>query len=115
MITIYGIRNCSTMKKVFAWLDENAVPYTFHDYGKSGVPERELKRWEKQLGWRTLLNTQGTTWRKLNEEQRSDLSREKAHALMREYPSLIRRPVVDTGRQLLVGFDERIFSSFVRE
>lgn len=114
MITLYGIRNCSTMKKAFAWLDEQAIPYHFHDYKKSGVPDEALRHWVRQLGWRTLLNTQGTTWRKLTPEQQADLTQGKAMALMREYPSLIKRPVTDTGSQLIVGFDPALFDSFVR-
>jgi arsenate reductase (glutaredoxin) len=114
MITVYGIKNCSTMKKAFSWLEEHGVEYVFHDYKKSGIDREHLMQWCKHLGWRTLLNTRGTTWRKLSPEQQADMTQGKAVALMVEFPSLIVRPVVETGQQLLVGFDSGIFSSFIK-
>ena len=69
MTTIYGIKNCDTMKKAFAWLDEHGVAYTFHDYKKSGIDSARLHAWSKAIGWKTLINTRGTTWRKLTPEQ----------------------------------------------
>ena len=113
MIAIYGIKNCETMKKALAWLDENQVPYAFHDYKKAGVDKARLQQWAKHLGWKTLLNAKGTTWRKLTPEQHADMNQAKAVALMVEYPSLIKRPVVETGQQLLVGFDPQMFASFI--
>lgn len=114
MINVYGIKNCSTMKKAFSWLEERGVEYAFHDYKKAGVDRERLLQWCKHLGWRTLLNTRGTTWRKLSPEQQADMTQGKAVALMVEFPSLIVRPVVETGQQLLVGFDETIFASFIK-
>jgi Spx/MgsR family transcriptional regulator len=113
MITVYGIRNCQTMKKAFSWLDEHGVEYVFHDYKKSGVDRARLQGWVKAVGWQTLLNTRGTTWRRLTPDQQADVTQDKAIALMAEHPSLIKRPVVETGRQLLVGFDPQIFASFI--
>lgn len=113
MVTIYGIRNCDTMKKACAWLDERGVAYVFHDYRKQGIERMRLMQWVKHLGWKTLLNTQGTTWRKLSPEQQADLTQGKAVALMLAHPSLIKRPVLETGQQLLVGFDPQIYTSFV--
>jgi len=113
MITVYGIRNCQTMKKALSWLEDRGVEYVFHDYKKSGVDKSRLQRWVKHVGWKTLLNTQGTTWRRLTAEQQADMTQGKAVALMVQYPSLIKRPVVETGQQLLVGFDPQIFASFV--
>lgn len=113
MITVYGIRNCQTMKKAFSWLDEHGVEYVFHDYKKSGVDRARLQAWVKAVGWQTLLNTRGTTWRRLTPEQQADMTQGKAIALMAEHPSLIKRPVVETGPQLLVGFDPQIFASFI--
>lgn len=112
-VTLYGIRNCDTMKKAFAWLDQAGVEYVFHDYGKSGVDRSRLQQWVKHLGWKTLLNTQGTTWRRLTPEQQADMTQSKAVTLMLEHPSLIKRPVVETGSQLLVGFDPQIYASFL--
>lgn len=114
MVTIYGIRNCDTMKKACAWLGERGVAYTFHDYRKQGIERTRLMQWVKHLGWKTLLNTRGTTWRKLAPEQQADLTQGKAVALMLEHPSLIKRPVLETGQQLLVGFDPQIYGSFVQ-
>lgn len=115
MITLYGIKNCDTMKKAFAWCEANHIDYVFHDYKKHGLPRETLVAWCKALGWKTLLNTKGTTWRKLSPEQQAVSTQSQAVALMLEHPSLIRRPVTDNGHgQLLVGFDPTLFDSFVR-
>jgi len=103
--TIYGIPNCDTMKKAFAWLDDHGVPYVFHDYKKSGIDLAKLAAWSKQVGWEALLNTRGTTWRKLTPTQQANLDEARALKLMSENPSLIKRPVLETGTTLLVGFD----------
>jgi len=106
MLKIYGIKQCSTMQKAFAWLDAQSLPYTFHDYKKQGIDASTLETWCNQLGWETLVNTRGTTWRKLDESSRKDLDQTKAIALMQANPSLIKRPLIDTGNKLLAGFDE---------
>ena len=103
-VTIYGIKNCDTMKKAFAWLDKHGVAYTFHDYKKAGADRQQLERWCQQLGWETVLNRAGTTFRKLPEEKKEGLNAAKAIKLMLEQPSMIKRPVLDTGKRLLVGF-----------
>lgn len=114
-IKIYGIKNCDSMKKAFAWLEARDFPYEFHDYKKSGVPRERLVEWCRAVGWKTLLNTKGTTWRKLSPEQQDITTQSKAVATMMEHPSVIRRPVVETpGGQLLVGFDPTLFESFLR-
>ncbi len=115
MVKIYGIKNCDTMKKAFTWCAEHSIGYEFHDYKKLGVPREKLVHWCRTLGWQTLVNTKGTTWRKLTPEQQAITTQGQAVTLMLEHPSLIRRPVVenDTG-QLLVGFDPTLFDSFVR-
>jgi arsenate reductase len=102
---IYGIKNCDTMKKAFNWLDTHDVAYEFVDYKKAGVAATHLPDWNRRAGWKTLLNTRGLMWKKLSEEQRADVDEAKALALMAEYPSLIKRPVADTGKSLLIGFD----------
>jgi arsenate reductase (glutaredoxin) len=104
VITIFGIRNCDTMKKAFAWLDGHGVRYEFHDYKASGIDAAKLKAWSKQVGWEVLLNTRGTTWRKLPPAQQADVDEAKAIRLMAENPSLIKRPVVENGKAVLVGF-----------
>lgn len=115
MITVYGIRNCTTMKRAFAWFEEHGIDYVFHDYKKSGVPRADLERWAERLGWRTLLNSQGPTWRKLPDADKADLTPEKLMALVAAHPSLIRRPVVEAGEQLLVGFDPALFAKALRD
>jgi len=115
MIHLYGIKNCDTMKKAFAWLDDRSIAYAFHDYKKSGVPRERLVAWCKALGWKTLINTKGPTWRKLPPERQQLSSQSQAVALMLDYPSLIRRPMVETpDGHLLVGFDPTLFESFLR-
>lgn len=104
MITIYGIKNCDTMKKALRWLQEQGVEYRFHDYKKDGITPHTLEQWEAQVGWETLLNRRGTTWRKLSDEVKSGIDRASALALMLETPSIIKRPVLDTGDSLHVGF-----------
>ena len=113
--TVYGIKNCDTMKKAFAWLDEHGVAYTFHDYKKSGIDSARLHAWSKAVGWKTLLNTRGPTFRKLSPEQQDISTQSKAVATMLEFPSAIKRPVVETASgQLLVGFDPALFASFLK-
>jgi Spx/MgsR family transcriptional regulator len=114
-VKIYGIKNCDSMKKAFTWLAERDISYEFHDYKKAGVPRDRLVEWCRALGWKTLLNTKGGTWRKLTPEQQDITTQSKAVATMLEHPSVIRRPLVETPEgQLLVGFDPTIFESFLR-
>lgn len=104
--TLYGIPNCDTVKKARAWLAERGVEVVFHDYKKQGVPEAELRAWVKTLGWETLLNRKGTTWRKLDAARQAAVTdAASAIALMLEQPSVIRRPVLLRGAALRVGFD----------
>ena len=115
MITLYGIKNCSTMKKAFAWCQAHGVAYNFHDYKSQGVPRQRLVAWCQVLGWKTLVNTRGPTFRRLPAAQQDIASQSQAVALMMAHPSLIRRPVVETDTgQLLVGFDAALFSSFAK-
>jgi arsenate reductase len=109
-ITIYGIKNCDTMKKARVWLDDNGVGYAFHDYKTEGVDRATLERWAGQVGWEILLNRAGTTFRKLPDAQRENVTEKKALALMIEQPSMIKRPVLDVGGKLLVGFKPDIYA-----
>jgi arsenate reductase len=106
MTTLYGIKNCDTMKKARRWLDEHNVAYEFHDYKKEGIDEKTLTSWFKKLGWETLLNRRGTTWRKLPDKTRDSINEKSAIKLMLEQPSIIKRPVLKHGSTYLVGFDE---------
>lgn len=103
-VTIYGIKNCDTMKKARAWLDTRGVAYTFHDYKVAGIERAQLAAWARDVGWETLLNRNGTTFRKLPDKDKDGLDSDKAIALMLEQPSLIKRPVLEVGGRLLVGF-----------
>ena len=104
-ITIYGIKNCDTMKKARAFLDKKGVAYDFHDYKAAGIERAKLEGWAKQVGWDTLLNRAGTTFRKLPDADRENLTEQKAIALMLAQPSMIKRPVLELGGgKLLVGF-----------
>jgi len=115
MTTIYGIKNCETMKKALAWLDDHGVRYDFHDYKKTGIDLARLKSWSKQVGWETLLNTRGTTWRKLSPAQQANLDEARAMRLMSENPSLIKRPVLERGGALMVGFIPERYSEAFRK
>ena len=104
MITIYGIKNCDTMKKAMRWLDEHGVEYRFHDYRKEGLDAGKLKAWEKELGWEALLNRRGQLWRKLPQSVRDGIDRQSALRLMEENPGIIKRPLLDLGDHRVVGF-----------
>ena len=103
-VTIHGIKSCDTMRKAFAWLDERGVAYRFHDYKTAGLDRAMLEAWVQQVGWEALLNRAGTTFRKLPDEQKQGLDAAKAVALMLAQPSIVKRPVLDVGGRLLVGF-----------
>jgi arsenate reductase (glutaredoxin) len=104
-ITIYGIKNCDTMKKARAWLDKCGVDYAFHDYKTKGIERAKLESWAKKADWETLLNRAGTTFKKLPDKQKEGVTEQKAIALMLAQPSMIKRPVVELGAgKLLVGF-----------
>ena len=104
-ITIYGIKNCDTMKKARAWLDKHGVAYAFHDYKTAGIEPERLEKWEKKVGWETLLNRAGTTFRKLPDKDKANLTAKKAMTLMLAQPSMIKRPVLELGGgKLLIGF-----------
>jgi Spx/MgsR family transcriptional regulator len=105
MLTLYGIPNCGTVKKARRWLDDHGVAYRFHDFRKDGVDERQLRRWVGELGWETVLNRKGTTWRAAPEVLKAQIDAESAIAYLLEQPSAIKRPVLDLGGQRLVGFD----------
>ena len=108
--TIYGIKNCDTMKKARAWLDGHGVTYEFHDYKASGIDRAYLVRWCKDAGWESVLNKAGTTYRALPDSDKAGLSEAKAIKLMQAQPSMIKRPVLEFGSKLLVGFKPEIYA-----
>ena len=110
-ITIYGIKACDTMKKARTWLDGHGVAYSFHDYKSVGIDRARLERWIGEVGWESLLNRAGTTFRKLPDSDKTGLDAEKAIGLMLAQPSMIKRPVLDLGDRLLVGFKPEAYQS----
>ncbi len=110
-ITLYGIKACDTMKKARAWLDASGIAYGFHDYKTQGIDTDRLSRWCDEVGWEQLLNRSGTTFRKLPEADKAGLDRDRAIALMAAQPSMIKRPVLDLGSALLVGFKPEAYAA----
>jgi arsenate reductase len=110
-ITLYGIKACDTMKKARTWLDEHGVAYDFHDYKALGIERARLERWVGEVGWETVLNRSGTTFRKLPDADKNGLDAEKALGLMIAQPSMIKRPVLDLGDRLLVGFKPDLYQA----
>ncbi|MCM2401339.1 ArsC family reductase [Rhizobium sp. S153] len=113
--TIYGIKNCDTMKKARVFLDEHGVDYAFHDYKASGIDRPHLERWCREAGWETVLNRAGTTFRKLPDAARENLNEARAIELMLEQPSMIKRPVLEKDGRLLIGFKPEIYERFLAE
>jgi arsenate reductase (glutaredoxin) len=110
-ITIYGIKNCDTMKKARSWLDAHGVAYAFHDYKAAGIDRAHLEKWIKKAGWETLLNRAGTTFRKLPDAEKTGLDAEKAIAVMLAHPSAIKRPVLELdGGKVLIGFQPQTYA-----
>ena len=112
-ITIYGIKNCDTMKKARAWLDSHGVDYDFHDYKTTGIGKDKLKQWSDEVGWETLLNRAGTTFRQLPDADKDGLNEKKALVLMLARPSMIKRPVLDLGSKRVVGFKPDVYAKEV--
>jgi len=106
---MYGIPNCNSIKKARDWLTANHIDYHFHNYKKDGIDTKTLESWCVQVGWETLLNQRGTTWRKLSADDKADVNESKAIQLMCLYPSMIKRPVLENGNKIIVGFNEDIY------
>lgn len=110
-VTIHGIKACDTMKKARAWLDAKGVAYAFHDYKVDGAEKAALERWAKAVGWEVLLNRAGTTFRGLPDADKANLNEKKAIALMLKQPSMIKRPVLEIGDKLIVGFKQEVYAT----
>ncbi|MCU7862595.1 MAG: ArsC family reductase [Candidatus Thiodiazotropha sp. (ex Lucinoma borealis)] len=114
MVKLYGIANCDTMKKARQWLNDQGISYEFHDYKKAGIDENQLRNWVDTLGWEVLLNRRGMMWRKLDDSVKTAIDEASAIQVMLQTPSIIKRPLLDDGKSLYVGFKEeqyaRIFS-----
>jgi arsenate reductase (glutaredoxin) len=113
-ITIYGIKNCDTMRKARTWLETHGVAYSFHDYKAQGIGRDVLKAWAGAVGWEALLNRSGMTFRKLPEAEKADLDATRAVALMMAHPSAIKRPVLDAGGTLTLGFNPETYAAALR-
>lgn len=111
MTIIYGIKNCDTIKKARKWLEESGVEYKFHDYRVDGISKEMLELWEKELGWESLLNTRGTTWRKLPDNIRDNINRESAIEIMLDNPAIIKRPLLDKSGAYKLGFKDEEYKS----
>lgn len=111
---VYGIKNCNTVAKGLNWLKENHLDFEFHDFKKLGISESKLKEWADQLGWEALINKRGTTWKNLDADtQNSIISEDSAFKLMQEKTSLIKRPVIETDDNILLGFDEEKYNAML--
>ncbi|MBP1887125.1 ArsC family reductase [Sinorhizobium mexicanum] len=110
-VTIYGIRNCDTMKKARSWLEGRGVAYQFHDYKAEGIDRAHLQRWCDEFGWETVLNRSGTTFRNLPEADKQDMTADKAIELMLKQPSMIKRPVLDADGKLMIGFKPELYEA----
>jgi arsenate reductase len=113
-VKIYGIKNCDTMVKARRWLDTHGIEAVFHDYKVLGIEALVLKGWADRIGWQKLINTSGQTFRKLPAEDRADVDEAKALRLMQAQPSMIRRPILDTGDHLIAGFKPEIYESLFK-
>ncbi len=115
IIQLYGIPNCSTVKKARVWLEQHQIPYQFHDFKKTGASIEQLSAWAQQVGWEKLLNRQGTTWRQMDDATKAGITdAASAIALMRDKTSSIKRPVLMSGTTLLVGFNETEYSQLAK-
>tara|TARA_R110000850_G_scaffold125488_4_gene243900 strand:+ start:729 stop:1076 length:348 start_codon:yes stop_codon:yes gene_type:complete len=110
-VKMYGIKNCQTMKKAMTWLESQQIDFEFHDYKKLGIDEATLKEWLSQKQWDEIINKRGTTWRKLSDEDKTDIDPTKAIQLMMANSSLIKRPALDVDGKLYLGFDEALYQS----
>ena len=114
-LSMFGIPNCNTIKKAKDWLNVQQIDFEFHNYKKDGIDEATIQGWVKHVGWNVLLNTRGTTWKKLSAEDKAGINETRAIELMATYPSMIKRPVLldlDSPASILIGFDEVAYENF---
>jgi arsenate reductase (glutaredoxin) len=114
MAVLYGIKNCDTVKKARTWLDTNGIDYQFHDYRVDRLTPEQLQGFADKLGWNAMLNRSSTSWRQLSTEQQDGLTEDKALQLMLEIPTLIKRPILDIGDKLLLGFKPDTYQTFLK-
>lgn len=114
MVVLYGIKNCDTVKKARVWLENNGIDYQLHDYRVDGLTSDLMQRFSADLGWSAMLNRSSTSWRQLSQEQQADLTESKALKLMLEIPTLIKRPILDTGSKLMLGFKADTYQALLK-
>jgi Spx/MgsR family transcriptional regulator len=114
-IKVYGIKACDTMKKAMTWLENNDIDFIFHDYKKLAIDEPKLREWLTKVEWSELINRRGTTWRKLSEDQKADVDNDAAVKLMLENQSLIKRPLLEKGDEIFLGFKAEHYASIFSE
>lgn len=112
MTTLYGIKNCDTVKKACKWLEQQQIPYEFHDFRADGLSADKINQWLQALGWETLINKRSTSWKQLDEQTRSQLNNENACDIILQSPTLIKRPLLETGTLTTVGFKENDYQSY---
>jgi len=110
MLTLYGIKNCDTVKKARRWLEDHGIDYQFHDFRQDGLEKSLLDRWLDQLGWEAIVNKRSTTWRNLSDKEKNISTNAQAAKLLLANPTLIKRPVVEKGKTVLIGFKEAEYS-----
>ena len=113
MITLYGISNCDTVKKAQKWLAENEVSYTFHDFRKDGIDSSQVSQWLETLGWEKVVNKRSTTWRGLSDDKKANMNAELALAEVMLQPTLVKRPVLDNGKSIIVGFSDKQYQELL--
>ena len=115
MITLYGIKNCDTVKKARRWLEQHDIDYSFHDFREQGLERGAAAAWLEELGWETLINRRSTSWKQLSPEQRETMDQQSALAAIMEQPTLIKRPLLDTGTSRQVGFSEKTYQEIFHQ
>lgn len=114
-VTLYGIPNCNSVKKGIDWLDQHKIPFTFHNYKKEGVTVEKLQHWCSQMGWESLFNTKGSTWKKIaNDYSAKKMNEKLAIEIMLKNTSIIKRPIVEWNKKIIIGFDEAAYASLVK-
>lgn len=115
MITLYGIKNCDTVKKARKWLDQHGVDYRFHDFREDGLDEDAVRGWLEELGWETLVNRRSTSWKALDEQTRQNMDTQTALSAIMEQPTLIKRPLLDTGHERFTGFSAASYQTIFNQ
>lgn len=114
MVTLYGISNCDTIKKAKKWLEKNGVDFQFHDFRKDGLDKKQLTQWCNELNWEILLNKRGNTWRNLPDDVKNTVNKTKAIKMMLEQPAIIKRPVLDLGKERIIGFSDSTYKNIFK-